>query len=441
MTGRAWVETVTEELRRGKRRASMVALGLTVGVTALIYFLALGNGVEKFVTQKLIKDLPAEEIEVTVPETDIGPLRLSRPGLLSKPMHINDELIDKIRNIELDSAGGKIKPVNAIWRRMDASFPASITGDLLGVPYGTDTAVTGVDAGMVADDVDKEDFIYKPGAAYVPVLIPEALLEVYNTAFAKAQGLPGMSPSFLKGKHFNIHLGASSISRGGGYSTERGVIAGLTDRGTLLGVIAPIDFVVKWNRKIGKNGSDNEYSSIIVSASDARYVSGITDAVRKMGYRARASTGLAERVGGMVALITAGLAILAAVIIAVAGLNAFGLFKLAAWERRSVAGLWMALGATPGEIKSLIMAEAVVVGAISGVVGSAAAFFACVATNIAASKAAGSIPIFPSQPALIQFEYLLIGMAATVVVAVAAAYPSASALARTDPSDILASER
>ncbi len=441
MTPGAWAGLLGEELRRGVRRAAMVSAGLVVGVAALVYIMALGAGVRRFVVKKLIHDLPAEEILVEIPETDVGPLRLGRSSLLTPAKSIDDEVFENIKNIEVDAEGRKIKPVKVVWRRMDAAFPASISGHLFGMAYGSDTAISGVDPGMVTEDVIRGDFTYKPGEEDVPALIPEALLDVYNAAFARSQGLPGLNPSYLIGKHFNMHLGSSSIAHSSRVIRRRAVIVGLTERGTLLGVSVPIGYVQEWNRIIGREGSADAYGSLLIELADARHVPAVSESVRKMGFRARSSTGLAERVSGIVTMITAGLGLLAIVILAVAGLNAWGLFKLAAWERRAVAGLWMALGAAPGEVRTLLMAEAVAVGAGAGAMGGLIALGACSITNHFVSRAAMSIPLFPSQLAVYHPGYALIGVALAVFIAVVAAWPNASRLARTDPAEILASQR
>jgi len=441
MTSSAWIGLVREELRSGARRALLVSVGLVVGVAALAYFLALGRGIRETVVKRLVQDLPAEEVTIKPPETNIGPLRLNRPGLFSSARRIDDAIVENFKNIEIESEGRKIKPVKTVWRRMDASFPVSITGEMLGIAYGTDTALSGVDPGMVEKDVQDGEFAFSTGE-YVPALIPTALIEVYNSAFARANNLPGLNPSFLLGKHFNMNLGESSISGSSGSVIQRqGVIVGLTDRGTLLGVTVPIEYVREWNRRIGSEGAADDYSSVVIEVTDARYVPMVTEAVRNMGYDATSSTGLAERVSGIVAMITAGLGLLAAVILAVAGLNAWGLFRLAAWERRSIAGLWMALGATPGEVRSLLMAEAVIVGTVAGFVGAILAAVFCAITNFAAQRAAASIPLFPSRIADFGLEYALLGMALAALVAIIAAWPSASKLARTDPAEVLAREK
>lgn len=418
-----------------------MAVGLAVGAGALIFFLGLGLGIRSFVIDKFINDLPAEEIEVSAPEMDIGPLRLKRGGLFSSSKRIEDATIEAIKNMEIEAAGKTIKPVETVWRRMDAAFPVSAAGNLFGVSYGSDTALSGVDYGMVSSDVDENKFAYKNGDEAVPALVPKALLEMYNSSFAKSQNLPGMNPAFLIGKNFDLYLGSSSISAGSGELKKTAEIVGLTDRGALLGITVPIEYVIEWNRSIGRGDSNKEYTSLTVKTIDAKYVPQSTESIRAMGLRAVSSTGLAERVSAIAAMITAGLTLLASLILAVAGLNAWSLFRLAAQERRSSAGLWMALGAAPSDIKILLLAEAVSIGAVSGIIGSLLAFATGAIVNYSASRAADRMPIFPSQLSIIRFEYALLGVILTVGIALIAAYPSASQLAKTDPAEILADRR
>jgi ABC-type antimicrobial peptide transport system permease subunit len=434
MTFGNWLGLVGENLAREKKTLFLISIGITAGVSALIFFLSLGKGVKEVIIHRLIKDLPAEEIYVTSPTLALGPLQLDRASLFGGKKIIDDSLIEKLKNMTITVSGKEIKAIKKIYRQLDAVFPASITGQLLGFSYGTDTAISGVDVEMVKDDVKIGAFTYSETAQEIPCLVPKDLLEVYNTAFAKAQNLPQLTETFLLGKHFNMVLGESSVMsvRTGRVIQKRGMIVGLTTRGTLLGVTVPIEYVREWNRQIGGQNSDN-YRALVLVATHPSYVSIIANKVREMGYDARASTGLAERVGSIITLITAGLTLIAVVIFFVASLGAYSLFKLMVLERKKEMGLLMALGATHHDILSLLTAEALSVGIASGVIGFVLTSLVVFLTN----KLTASIPFVGGELAILSPWFAIVVIAVAILTALVAIIPTARWLSRLDPAEIL----
>lgn len=434
MTFGNWLGLVRENLAREKRRLFLISIGITAGVSALIFFLSLGKGVKEVMIHRLIKDLPAEEIYVTSPTMALGPIQVERASLFGGKKIIDDSLIEKLKNLTITINGKEIKAIKKIYRQLDALFPASITGQLLGFSYGTDTAISGVDVEMVKDDVKIGAFTYSETAEEIPCLVPRDLLEVYNSAFAKAQNLPQLNETFLLGKHFNMVLGESSVMsvRTGRVIQKRGMIVGLTTRGALLGVTVPIEYVREWNRQIGGQNSDN-YRALVLVATHPSYVPIIANKVREMGFDARASTGLAERVGSIITLITAGLTLIAVVIFFVASLGAYSLFKLMALERKKEMGLLMALGATHHDVLSLLTAEALSVGIASGVIGFVLTSLVVFLTN----KLTASIPFFGGEIAILSPWFAIVGISVAILTALVAIIPTARWLSGLDPAEIL----
>lgn len=434
MTFENWLGLVKENFKGGRKKLFFISIGITAGVSALIFFLSLGRGVKEGIIKKLIKDLPAEEIYLTAPTLALGPLQFDRGSFLGGKKVIDDSLIEELRNLTITVSNKEIKAIKKIYRQLDAVFPASITGQLLGFSYGTDTAISGVDSEMVGDEVKIGTFNYSETAEEVPCLVPKDLLDVYNTAFAKAQNLPQLNETFLLGRHFNIILGESSVMniRTGGVIQKRGVIVGLTNRGTLLGVTVPIEYVKKWNRQIASQNSDI-YRALILVATHPSYVPVIADKVRSMGYEAKASTGLAERVGSIISILTVGLTLIAVVIFFVATLSAYSLFKLMAMEKKKEMGLLMALGATHRDVLSLFIAEALSIGVISGVAGFVLTFAAVRVVN----KFIVDIPFLGSKIALLSPSFVLLGILLAVLTALIAVVPTVKWLSRLDPAEIL----
>ncbi len=120
---------------------------------------------------------------------------------------------------------------------------------------------------------------------------------------------------------------------------------------------------------------------------------------------------------GGIALFTGGVGILTLMTIAIA-------------ERRTEIGLLTALGATPGLILQLFLAEAAILGALGGLTGMLLGLAGLAALHLA-------IPALPFIPRL---EYLLIAEGLAILIGLLAGVWPAWRAARLDPIDALRSE-
>ena len=92
MTGRALVGLVRQNLRRGRRGFVLSALGVALGISSLVFFLALSGGVERVVLGKVF---PVGQIEIVPKKSSIGgPFDVLSFG---GPQVLDDAFVDALK--------------------------------------------------------------------------------------------------------------------------------------------------------------------------------------------------------------------------------------------------------------------------------------------------------------------------------------------------------
>jgi ABC-type antimicrobial peptide transport system permease subunit len=164
-------------------------------------------------------------------------------------------------------------------------------------------------------------------------------------------------------------------------------------------------------------------------------VPALATAVRRMGFAVdEGERATSERVGTAVAVTTGALALLALLMCALAALAIAQSLLASARARSKELAVLQAVGATTGDVRSLLVAEAALTGLAGGLAGTALARALAVAADGAMRRA---LPDFPFKPeTLFAFPPWLyaLGVAVAVVAATLGALAPAAAAARADPA-------
>jgi putative ABC transport system permease protein len=145
----------------------------------------------------------------------------------------------------------------------------------------------------------------------------------------------------------------------------------------------------------------------------------------------------ALQIGAAVELVTLALSLLAALITALAAMNIAQAFHAEVRERTREIGVMRAVGATRGDVRSIILAEAAVTGIVGGAFGIALARVGGLLIDRIARKA---LPDFPFKPeTFFDFRptHVLLGIAIAVAASLAGAFFPARAAAALDPARAL----
>lgn len=420
---RGLLHLAAADLAADRRGALLNGAAVAVGAAALVFFLALGAGLREAARRVFPGD--ARLVEVVPPAVSLS-------GLLGGG-RLDDDALTRLR---------ALPGVAEAWPKIALRVPIAAAGapEGLAVHWPPSLVVQipalGVPAGLVAQELAPGASFRDPGpGGALPVVLSRRLLEVYNRTIAPAWNVRRLPPGpALLGLQLPVRIGFSMMP----HKTEdrvydaRLVLAGLSDRVPLYAAALPIDAVRRLHREYGK--ADQGFSAVTLLAARPEDVPQVAAAVRRMGLAVdegeRAS---AERVGAAVALATLGLALLALVLSALAALAIAQSFFASVRARARDLAVLLAVGARPGDVRALLVAEAGLIGLAGGTAGALAA-------RLLALAADAALPDFPFRPDTL-FAFApwmpLAGVAVAALAAALGALAPAAAAARIEPARAL----
>ena len=439
------------DLRRSRLRLATSGVGVAMAVATLVFLFALALGLRS----TLVNDLfPLDRLE--------GAAEGKSLGLLAFRIDLGGDTLDQETIEQLSELPG----VARVYPKMKLMVPAVASGggSLLGSGVQTDLVADGIDPELVVDDVG-EAFRYEGLATtiecrsdrecgeegycsgrdlggrgicrrYVPVLVSNHLVELYNGSFRRAYRLPQLDPEAVLGFTFEMSFGASTIRRSTGRPVvERMRLAGFSDQAMTLGVTLPLEFVRELNGRFGSAEASNAYHSAVLQLESSGAAPSVLAAVEDMNLLVTDRG--ARRAAHLMTLLLLIIGAVGAAVLVVAALSVAQSFFVTVWSRRREIGVMRAIGASRGHIRSLYLAEAVCMGAVAGVVGAASATaMAWLIDWLGRSW----VPDFPYKPdSFFVFDpRLLVGavVLAVAACAVGAAIPVFRAVSK-DPADAL----
>jgi hypothetical protein len=411
-------------LRADRAGTAVDAGAAMVGAAALVFFVALGLGVGQAARRMFPAD--ARLVEVVPPSVSLG--EVLGGGRL------DDGALERLR---------AVPGVTDAWPRLLSRVPFAAReppqGKQLGWPTGMtlQIPVVGVAPGLLGDDVRAGGFEDPgPGDGPIPVVLSRRLLEIYDKTIAPAWNARRLPPGLsLVGVEAPVKIGLS-ISPG---RTEPRVesarlrLAGLSDRVPIYLVAVPLATVRRLHEEYGKG--DVGYSQVTLLARRPEDVPAVTAAVRRMGLsiddEQRAA---AERVGTVIAVTTAALALLAALMVALAALAIAQSLSASVRGRGREIAVLQALGASPGDVRRLVLAQGLLVGLAGGTAGALVGWLAARGADAAAVRVLPDVPFAPTSFFAFPPWLVVLGIAVPALSAVVGALAPAAAAARIDPA-------
>lgn len=408
-------------LARNRRGAALSALGVAVGVGCLVFFTALGAGVTNVVRTKIFP-LDASTIEVIAPTVSIG--SLFGGGQL-------DEATLK-RLTELPGVSEAMPKMN-----VRVSAISRYNGDFFGrnVRMGLEIMAVGVDPRLLSKDLASGRVFSDPGAGKpLPVLISTRLLELYNKSFAAQRNLPKLSPELLTGFMLPVEFGRSFVAVVGTRVEEAQLeVVGFSDRALLGGVTLPLEVARRLNREHGQDA--DTYTSVVLRASTPDMLPQLASTVRRMGFELDDSEQkMAEQVGWGIAVVTAALALLSALISLLAAINIAHAFYASVRERRREIGVLRAVGASESDVLRVLLLEAAIVGLVGGVLGLFAGALGAFTIDLVSARVLPDFPFKPDSFFVWSPAIVLGGLAVALLASIGGAFPPARSAARSDPA-------
>jgi hypothetical protein len=426
VTGRLLV-LASSSLRSDRRGALVDALAAAVGAGALVLFVGLGLGVGEAARRMFPAD--ARLVEAVPAPVSLG-------GLLGGGV-LDDDAVARLR---------ALPGVSQAWPRLALRVPAAATDPPPGLEHAWPPGMTlqlpvvGIDPGLVAGDLRPGvPFADPPPGGPIPVVLSRRLIEAYNTSIAPAWGVPGLPPGLDPvGLELQVRVGLSILPGRSEARLEpaRLRLAALTDRVPIHVIAIPIDTVRRLHRAYRKPFSGYQQVTLLLARPDD--APAVAAAVRRMGFGVdQSDRSAAERVGTVVKVTVGALAALAILMSALAALAIARSRAASVAARTRELGLLQALGATPGDVRLVVILEAALVGGLGGLLGAGLGRAAGPLGDLLARRLLADVPMRPDT--FFQFPAWLLAGAVLVAVgaAVLGALGPAALAARVEPARVL----
>jgi putative ABC transport system permease protein len=397
---------ISQNLRRNRKNLVFSSIGIVVGISSFVFFIALGTGIKHVVATEIFP-VAANRVQV-VPRT-------AQFGSLAAGRIIDDDTLTELR---------ALPGVKAVYARMRMSFLATSTLDgrdisptamslLSKIPGITPQMVgsvknirmyleimgTGVDPRLVADDIIAGEFKDPPEGQPIPVLLSRRMIEIYNTSFAMIRSLPQINEMVIPFiPPVPLSLNKSFISRGhrGKPIDTKMKVVGLSHQAIMGGITVPLETAKKYNRMFVGEQAARTYSAAIVEVNSSDFLGPVQETVKKLGYDIDLSERrMAESIGLIVTLVTLGFTLISLIIVGIAAVSIAHTFFMIIYERKREIGLLRAMGATRADIRRIILGEASFVGVVGGILGTGLGILICFLVDLVVAK---FLPDFPFKP-------------------------------------------
>ena len=464
---------VAANLNRSRNHFLLASVGIVVGIATFSFFIALGLGVRDVVLGKIF---PLDQLEVVPKSLDlaVGPLALGGAEAIDQ---------DKVEALEA------IEGVEVVYPKMRLTVPSLGIGgkEVLGTDLRSEMVADGIEPELVREDItgkyafadlddpEHPDFVEPEACSedtdcgddrycgrpigyqearlrkkdegppkhpqvcrhYIPIIASDHVVELYNGALRRAHGFPKLNPEFVLGITFDLKVGASMVSssRKDEVIREKGRLVGFSSKAITLGITMPIGYTKRFNVAFGKPEDSQRYHSVIVVVPEKDDVAAVAKAVGELNLEV-ADTG-AEQAALLIAIFIAVFSLVSAVIVSIAAVNIMHVFFMLVYERQHEIGIMRAVGASRGDITTIILGEAAVLGAVAGIVGVLLAFAAAAGFD---AVSANYIPDFPYKPSTyFTFPWWLIASALgfSVSFCIFGAFLPARRAARMEPAMVL----
>lgn len=421
----ALTKLVKLHLSRDRRGAMSSSFGIAIGIASLVFFVSLGLGVARVVREKVFP-VDTSLVEVIPSQLAVGLFG----GKLDQPA------VDRL---------GALPGVKKAYRKMNVRVPAVsfYDGDFFGrrLRMGIEVLAVGVDPEFVKADVQLGEFSDPGPGKPIPSVAASRLIEIYNKTFAPARGLPQLSATMLVGFSFPVDWNRSFVAAvaPGPVTSTQAQVVGVSDRGLLAGITIPLETARRLNREA--NADADTFTGVTLQADSPSDVPGIVAAVKDMGLRVDdQERRLSENAGAAVAITTSAMALLSALICVLAAFNIAHALSAAVRAREKELGVMRAVGARRIDIAALVLAEALFLGLVGGVVGTALALLGATGIDMLAARMLPEFPFKPDTFFLVPLWLPVLGLALGVLAALAGATLPARRAARIDPARVLAGQ-
>ncbi|MDD1687867.1 FtsX-like permease family protein [Methanoregula sp.] len=314
------------QLMKKRMRVFLTAFGIAIGIAAVVGIISFGEGIryQAIETIKQQSDLTLIEVTGSVRDGTVIPITESKVSLIQKIPHVE--------------AAGPVYQVSFSTLRQ------------------TYISVTGISG----EDLQK---IFKPSFASGGMYDPASNQVIFGHELAeKLQKYEGVR----QGDLFTVVI--RDYDPNGAPSDRKLAIqssGALRERGDSLDSLLLMDR----DSVSALSNESTPYNAVYVRVDNPEHVFAVVDEIQSLGLSANGSFRQIESVNRLMDLVILFLSIFAAISLIVGALMIVNTMIMSVYERTREIGVSMALGASQGDVVTLILMECLYIGVIGGLLG------------------------------------------------------------------------